>query len=199
MRILIAALLMTAQLAWGQTLGSVSVTSNPTTTNGSASVTVDWTSTPPATSCSITGGGLTGSNLSASGNLIDTGVTKTTIYTVTCSWSNPSNTLKWTPVLTNTDGTPLTDLAGYRIVYSPKGVNNNTTITVSDPTATSLVVTPANPGTYAYVLLACNKGGACSAPTAAVIGPPVGTATATGSATTTVVTLPSTPTGFTVQ
>lgn len=74
-----------------------------------------------------------------------------------------SATLSWTPPTTNTDGSPLTDLAGYRIYWGPSAGNYPNSVTLTNPGLTSYVVTNLVPGTYFFVATAVNSAGAESA------------------------------------
>ncbi len=70
-----------------------------------------------------------------------------------------SATLTWQPPTTNSDGTPLTDLAGYRVYWgSAQGTYPNS-ITVNSPGLATYVVTSLVPGTYFFVTTAINKAG----------------------------------------
>jgi Fibronectin type III domain len=70
-----------------------------------------------------------------------------------------SATLSWTPPADNTDGTPVTDLAGYHIYYGVSASALTTTVTVSDATETSYVVAGLAPGTYYFAVVAYNAAG----------------------------------------
>jgi hypothetical protein len=69
-----------------------------------------------------------------------------------------SATLSWTPPSENTDGTPITNLAGYHIYYGASAGAMTSTITVSDA-ETSYVVTGLAPGTYYFAVVAYNSAG----------------------------------------
>lgn len=181
-----------------QTVGTVSLTATPTSGNGVINVSLTWSSTPTATSCSLTGGGATNPTAASSGTATDT-ITKTTIYSLACNWARTFNTLHWTAPITNTDGSALTDLTSYTIWWGLTGNSSSTSTQVSDPTATSYVITPPGPGTYVYDIVACNSAKLCSTASPTVTGPPIGTTSATATATTTVTPIPSTPTAVTVQ
>jgi hypothetical protein len=70
-----------------------------------------------------------------------------------------SATLSWTPPTTNSDGSPLTDLAGYRVYWGPALGNYPNSVTVLNPGLTSYVVTSLVPGTYFFVATAVNSSG----------------------------------------
>jgi hypothetical protein len=74
-----------------------------------------------------------------------------------------SATLSWTPPTTNSDGSPLTNLAGYRIYWGPTAGNYPNSATLTNPGLTSYVVGSLVPGTYFFVATAVNSAGAESA------------------------------------
>jgi len=197
-RYLIGLLLLGCCCANAQSAGTVNLTASPSAGNGVINVTLNWTSSPPATSCALTGGGVTNPTAAPSGTATDT-LTKTTTYGIACSWTRTSNTLHWTAPTTNTDGSPLTDLSGYTIWWGLVGNSVSTQTAVTNPAATSFVITPSAPGTYAYTIVACNAAKLCSTPSTSVTGPAIGTTSASATATTTVTPLPTSPTSLTVQ
>ena len=70
-----------------------------------------------------------------------------------------SAALSWTEPTQNTDGTPLTNLAGYHIYYGTSAGAWTSTITVLDATETSYVVGGLAPGTYYFAVVAFNTAG----------------------------------------
>jgi hypothetical protein len=91
---------------------------------------------------------------------------------VWCSWNGSSwvasdapgtASLSWTAPTENTDGTPLTDLAGYTIFYGVSPSALTQTIEVTDPSATSYVVSNLNSGTYYFTVAANASDGTESA------------------------------------
>ena len=76
--------------------------------------------------------------------------------------TNPSTgsaNLSWSVPTQNTDGTPLTDLAGYHIYYGTSAGTWTSTITVSEATETSYVVAGLAKGTYYFAIVAFNSEG----------------------------------------
>lgn len=74
-------------------------------------------------------------------------------------WADGSVTLTWTPPTQNTDGTPLTDLAGYKIYRGTEsGVYNNIT-TVANPSIASWVTDVLPAGTYYFAATSYNEAG----------------------------------------
>ncbi len=80
--------------------------------------------------------------------------------------SSGAATLSWDAPTTNTNGTPLTDLAGYTIYYGTSAAALTNTISVADPGATSYVVGNLSPGTYYFAVAAYATDGTQSAPSA---------------------------------
>lgn len=66
-----------------------------------------------------------------------------------------SATLSWTPPTRNTDGTPLSNLAGYRIYWGPSRGQYSSSVTVNAGLS-SYVVEQLTPGTWYFVLTAFN-------------------------------------------
>jgi hypothetical protein len=65
-----------------------------------------------------------------------------------------SVTLSWDPPTTNADGSPLTDLASYRIYYGTTSGNYPNVRTVSNPGMATFVVDNLVPGAYVFVITA---------------------------------------------
>jgi hypothetical protein len=73
--------------------------------------------------------------------------------------ANGSATLRWTPPTTNTNGSPLTNLAGYRVHWGPAPGNYPNSVTLNNAGLTSYVVTNLVPGTHYFVVTAVNSAG----------------------------------------
>jgi hypothetical protein len=72
--------------------------------------------------------------------------------------SNKSITLSWSQPTQNSDGTSLTDLAGYTLHYGTASQDYTGTIQITSPTQTSYVVSDGSfpPGTYYFAISAFN-------------------------------------------
>ena len=70
-----------------------------------------------------------------------------------------SATLSWTPPTTNTDGSPLTNLAGYRVYWGPAAGNYPSSVQLNNPGLTAYVVGNLAPGTYYFAVKAVNTAG----------------------------------------
>jgi hypothetical protein len=68
--------------------------------------------------------------------------------------------LSWTPPTTNTNGTALTNLAGYRIYYGTSATTLTQQIQVANPGVSSYVVSDLTRGTYYFTVRAYNTAGA---------------------------------------
>src|SRR5262245_44428037 len=74
-----------------------------------------------------------------------------------------STTVTWTPPSFNTDGSALTDIAGFRVRYGTSPSNCNTSVLVS-ATATSTVIDNLSVGTYYFEIAVLNSAGLESRP-----------------------------------
>ena len=70
-----------------------------------------------------------------------------------------SATLSWKPPTVNSNGSALTNLAGYRIYYGTSATSLTHSITINSVGVTTDVVTDLSPGTYYFALMAFNTAG----------------------------------------
>jgi hypothetical protein len=77
--------------------------------------------------------------------------------------STGAATLTWTPPTTNTDGSTLANLAGYRILYGPSAAQLTQTIQVGSAGVSSYIVENLAPGTYYFALRSYTSNGTESA------------------------------------
>lgn len=68
-------------------------------------------------------------------------------------------TISWLPPTENEDGSPLTDLAGYRIHYGDRPGSYSNTILLNNPGLATYFVDGLVPSTYYFVLSAYNSAG----------------------------------------
>ncbi len=80
----------------------------------------------------------------------DTNPPPTTTGSATLSWSVPDR---------NTDGSPLTNLAGYRIYYGTDATALAYSATIDSPETTSFVVSNLDSGTWYFAIKAYNTAG----------------------------------------
>lgn len=139
---------------------------------------------PPWASFSTSSGRLSGTpTLAAAGEYIDIRISVSdgqasaslapfSIFAFPQS-SYGSATLYWQPPTTRTDGTPLTNLDGYRIRYGTAVGSYPNMIDITNEGLTSAVISNLPPATYYFVLSAYDAAGAESAnagPVSKVIG-----------------------------
>jgi hypothetical protein len=77
--------------------------------------------------------------------------------------SNGSATLSWTPPTQNTDGTSLTNLAGYRVVYGRSASSLDQTLQIANAGVSTYTVTGLTSGTWHFAVKAYTASGGESA------------------------------------
>jgi hypothetical protein len=76
------------------------------------------------------------------------------------AFGSGSVTLTWQPPTQNADGSPLTNLAGYKIyVGTDAGIYNHREIMLDNPGLTAYVIENLGHGTYYFVATAVNSAG----------------------------------------
>jgi hypothetical protein len=70
-----------------------------------------------------------------------------------------SATLSWAAPTSNSDGTPLTNLAAYRIYFGMSSDALTNAVTISNPGIATYVVDQLTPATWYFVVTAVNSGG----------------------------------------
>jgi hypothetical protein len=73
--------------------------------------------------------------------------------------------LSWTIPTQNADGTPLTDLAGFNVLYGQSPSNLSQVVTINDPKTSTYVVQQLSSGTWYFALVSVNSAGVQSSPT----------------------------------
>ena len=68
-------------------------------------------------------------------------------------------TLDWTPPTQNSDGTSLTNLAGYTVYYGTSPGNLNQSVKVSNPGLTAFTVSNLAPGTWYFAITSYSSDG----------------------------------------
>lgn len=196
--LLIASLLLASLLGSFVQAQSLTFTVQTTTSGGTSILPrLVWSTTPAAASCtaSSTDPNWTGEK-AASGGLTIASITQTRSYTMTCNWPGQSTaTVQCVAPTTMTDGTPLTDLSGYRFDYGRTATTLDTSAYVTGPcTWTSPALAS---GTWFFTVRAVRANGLESLP----FTPPVSLTLAAGASQTrtleVAVKFPNPPTGLT--
>ena len=73
--------------------------------------------------------------------------------------ANGTATVNWTPPTTNTDGSALTDLAGYRVAYGNSASSLDQSASLSNPGLTTYTVNNLASGTWFFAVYAVNSTG----------------------------------------
>lgn len=104
---------MVFQSAEAQTNPSISFNGTATSDGaGKVNVTLTWSTTPAAASCTASGDAAWTGTKTASGSLVINGVTPPKSYVLDCAWPADSTaTLSWVAPTTNTDGSALAKCA----------------------------------------------------------------------------------------
>lgn len=133
--------------------------------NGTLTPTLTWSTTPAATSCTASGDSAWAGSKTASGTqtLAAFPVTTPKAYALICTWPGQTSALlTWTPPTTNTDGTPLTNLAGYRINWGTAADARTSVVQVAANVSTHTISNLAA-GTWYFGVKAFTTQGAESA------------------------------------
>lgn len=144
-------------LANAQTAGNITFTANSTSATGSLRPVLTWSTQPVASSCTASGGW--SGNKFASGSETLATITASRSYTLTCAWNNGSATVNWTRPTTNTDGSALTNLAGYRILFGRSANDLSQSTSVNNASATSVTIPALGAGTWYFTVRAVNSAG----------------------------------------
>lgn len=129
---------------------------------GSSSAGAPAAQSAPSSNSSVTSDG--SGAAPAGGSTTDPG-TSTGTASPSPTGSNPPTastgnvTINWNPPTENTDGTALTDLAGFKIHYGTASKKYTRTITVSNPGLATYVIADLSPGTYYFAVTAYSSAG----------------------------------------
>jgi hypothetical protein len=146
---------------------TVSLTAADALVDNGGSTTLTWNSTD-ATTCTASGG-WTGSKATSGTEAVGP-LTTITTFTLTCSGAggnaltmitvnvNAVLNLSWVAPTENVDGTPLTDLAGYRIYYGDDSQSYPNATDINDANATNFALTVPS-GSYYVAMTALNLSG----------------------------------------
>lgn len=194
---LISALLLLSVLGSFVHAQTVSLTAAPTSAIGSTPVTLTWSTTPTATSCTASGD-WTGAK-AASGTQTLAAITASKSYTLTCSFpTSAAVQFSWVPPTTNTDNSPLTNLASYKLYFGTSATTLSQSIGVSAPASGATVPGLAS-GTWFFAVTAISSTGKESAKSnTATKAVPALVASATAPVTVTPDTTPNPPANLTV-
>ena len=150
-------LFLAAGAVHAQTAGVVTLNANATSATGSMTPVLTWSTSPVATSCTASGG-WSGAK-AASGTQTLPSISVTTNYTLTCSWGDGSARVSWVAPATNTDGSALNNLQGFRVYYGNSASTMTRNTTINDVTARAATISSLAAGTWYFAVRAVNVGG----------------------------------------
>lgn len=78
--------------------------------------------------------------------------------------ANGAASLSWAPPTTQDDGSPLTDLAGYRVIYGTSAAALSESVRVANPGVTRHLLDNLSPATWYFAVIAYSQSGAESDP-----------------------------------
>ena len=136
---------------------SGSSTAATSTTSTSTTGSNPQTAADSSTSGSSTTSGSTTSGSTTSGSTTTTGSTGSTAPTTPVAAT--SVTLGWVAPTQNSNGSPITDLAGYKIHYGTASENYTKVVAVSNPSLSRYVLDSLESGTYFFAITAYNSKG----------------------------------------
>lgn len=114
-----------------------------------------WNTVPLADDC-IASGNWTGSK-GPNGTETLAPITSGATYNITCEWFDATATLSWIAPTENTDGSPLTDLDGFKIYYGQtQGGPYGNIVDLNNETLTTFIVSPLASGNWFFVITAYN-------------------------------------------
>ena len=156
------------RIVWIAVLGSLGValagcgsdesgSSTAATSTTSTSTTGSNPQTAADSGSSTSGSSTSGSTTSGSTGSTTTGSTGST--TPTTPVASTSVTLGWVAPTQNSNGTPITDLAGYKIHYGTASENYTKVVAVSNPSLSRYVMDSLESGTYFFAITAYNSKG----------------------------------------
>jgi Putative Ig domain len=149
-------------------------TMQPVVSGGSGTVTYSATGLPGwltiSSSTGLVSGTPAASDVGTDSNIIVTASAggqsaSLPAFTITVSAANGSVVLSWTVPTANTDGSALTDLAGFVILYGQSAGNLNQQIPIADPTVTSYQLGNLTSGTWYFAIVSVNSSAQQSSPT----------------------------------
>lgn len=148
-------MLLLASMAQAQTAGTITFSANKTSSSSAFAPVLTWSTTPVASSCTASGG-WTGTKF-ASGSETLPSISSNKSYTLTCSWGNGTATVNWTKPTKNADGSNLTDLSGFKVVYGNSSSSLNQSKLVTGASATSTSIGSLGAGTWYFAVRAVNS------------------------------------------
>lgn len=165
---LVLLMLLSLSVAWNVANAQTSNTGSltlATTVNADGTLTpkLTWSTTPAATSCSASGDTEWAGTKAASGTVTLSAKPASTprAFAMICNWPGDTQALlAWQPSTQNTDGSVLTNLAGYRVNWGVSATALTQSAQIASPSTTNYTVTNLTPGTWFFGVKAYTSQGA---------------------------------------
>jgi hypothetical protein len=77
--------------------------------------------------------------------------------------------VSWTKPTTNSDGSALTDISGYQVVYGTSATNLSQSMSIAGASTTSALIGGLTSGTYYVAVRTVNSSGSASSPSGVVV------------------------------
>lgn len=143
--------------AHAQSAGVVNLSVTPTSGSSSVTPKLTWSTNPAAQSCTASGGW--SGTKAASGTQTLSAVRANTNFTLTCTWGSGSAVVNWTAPTKNSDGSNLTDLASFKVLYGTSSTSLTRTASVTDVTRRNTTISSLTPATWYFKVRAVNSKG----------------------------------------
>lgn len=151
-------------LAHAQSNGDGSFTlSTRANADGTLTPTLSWITTPAAVRCVASGDAEWEGEKPGQGEVTLSArpTSQPRAFALVCQWPDDSQAfLTWTPPTQNTDGTALTNLAGYRVHYGRSATALDQVVQLANPALTSYTVTGLAPAQWFFGVRAYTTQGA---------------------------------------
>ncbi len=139
--LLLAALALTSSISLAQAAPALTFSLQTSTSDGKTVVPkLTWSTTPAATSCTASGATDWTGTKAAAGTVTLAAVSATRTFSLVCNWPGVTvAAVSWVAPTQNVDDSPLTDLAGFRIMYGQTATEAglDQSVYLQSPTATT--------------------------------------------------------------
>jgi hypothetical protein len=143
------------RLIWAAVVGSLAIALAGCGDDDSGASGLGATGTSPPTTVADTAPGST----TTGGSAPSTGGSSTTAPPTSTPASSSAVTLAWEAPTENSNGTPITGLAGYKIHYGTASQDYTQVVSVSNPSLSRYVLDSLPSGTYYFAITAYNSQG----------------------------------------
>lgn len=130
-----------------------------TVAGGQVVVSLSWNTVPRASGCEASGNWSGSRSASRSTPLVLPAATPPLTFGLLCRWPDRDARLTWVAPTQRSDGSALTNLAGYRIFYGAAPSSMTQTIQIADPSILQRLVDGLDVGNWYFNMLAYDADG----------------------------------------